>query len=498
MNLLKHRLPAPYLAASVLLAVALACGNSAASVDTGVGAAATASPATAAPSATTVVVTPPTEVPVAPPPNVPIPPPAPPETSPAVEEQTRAPVTPASSSPAAVESASAEAIETYSAKAWATLQRLTNEMSPRESATDEELAAAEYIADRFRSLGYSAELQPFTFQALSTGSRVVTLTSPAPPAALALPMSSSGEGTATGPITFVGLARAEDLVDLDLTGQVALIERGTITFARQVRAVAEVGAIAAIIFNTGLGNFGGNLGRQATIPVVSISGRDGQAIKDSLAEGEPQATVTVEDQTQHSRNVVAELDAGPASPSTDGQAPVVIIGAHFDTTPGTQGANDNGSGIATILTIAEEAAKRDYPFALRFVAFGAEEVGLFGSTHYAGALSGAERANVVAMLNFDSLATGDLTQVLGTEELRDVAVRFAEANDIAAGELLSLGNFGSDHSPFADAGIPYLALFADDFSRINSPRDTIEHVEPHLLGAGVSIGLAMLDHLSGS
>ena len=42
-----------------------------------------------------------------------------------------------------------------------------------------------------------------------------------------------------------------------------------------------------------------------------------------------------------------------------------------------------------------------------------------------------------------------------------------------------------------------MAFFADDFSRINSPQDTIEHVQPELIGAAVLMGLAMLDHLSG-
>ena len=61
---------------------------------------------------------------------------------------------------------------------------------------------------------------------------------------------------------------------------------------------------------------------------------------------------------------------------------MLVVGAHYDTTPDTQGANDNGSGVAVALTIAEELADDELPFDLRFVMFGAEETGLNGSFAY--------------------------------------------------------------------------------------------------------------------
>ena len=61
----------------------------------------------------------------------------------------------------------------------------------------------------------------------------------------------------------------------------------------------------------------------------------------------------------------------------------VILGAHYDTVEDTQGASDNGSGLATLLTVATHIAERDYPFDVRIVLFGTEEFGLVGSRHYA-------------------------------------------------------------------------------------------------------------------
>ena len=61
---------------------------------------------------------------------------------------------------------------------------------------------------------------------------------------------------------------------------------------------------------------------------------------------------------------------------------------------------------------------------------------------------------------------------------------------------IELGNWGSDHAPFEAAGIPALFLISDDLSRINSPRDTMPHINPSLLGYSVEIGVALLDWLA--
>ena len=61
----------------------------------------------------------------------------------------------------------------------------------------------------------------------------------------------------------------------------------------------------------------------------------------------------------------------------------VILGAHYDTVePHSQGASDNGSGMAALLTVATHIAERDYPFEVQIVLFGAQKQGLLGSEHY--------------------------------------------------------------------------------------------------------------------
>lgn len=62
-----------------------------------------------------------------------------------------------------------------------------------------------------------------------------------------------------------------------------------------------------------------------------------------------------------------------AESSLNTGAPVILVGAHFDTVPGSPGANDNGSGIAALLELARLFAGKTSGIELRFVAFDNEE-----------------------------------------------------------------------------------------------------------------------------
>jgi len=101
------------------------------------------------------------------------------------------------------------------------------------------------------------------------------------------------------------------------------------------------------------------------------------------------------------RNIVAEI-AGTVRP-----AEIVIIGAHYDSPPGSPGADDNASGVAALLELARRFSHGKPARTLRFVAFTNEEppyfqTGLMGSRVYA---SGAKRRNekIVAMLSLESI-----------------------------------------------------------------------------------------------
>ena len=230
---------------------------------------------------------------------------------------------------------------------------------------------------------------------------------------------------------------------------------------------AEAGAVGAIVFNNRPGRFYGDLRNQSTIPAVSISRGDGRDLLDLVEEGEAEAQVTVESKILPSRNVIAEM---PGSADT---GRTVVLGAHYDTVPGSPGANDNASGVATIMTIARQVAGNSYPFTIRFVLFGSEEIGLFGSRHYVDALDTEGIESTIAMLNFDTVGAGSNLGVLGSPDLIGEAMRLGERFGPNLVRITALPpNVSSDHAPFQDANIPAMFLMSDDSSHAYTRRKT--------------------------
>jgi len=91
-----------------------------------------------------------------------------------------------------------------------------------------------------------------------------------------------------------------------------------------------------------------------------------------------------------------------------GKSPeIVLIGAHYDSVPGSPGANDNGSGVAALLALAHRLKDQPNEKTLRLVAFVNEEPGFFqtpvmGSHVYAGRCR--ERSErIAAMISLETI-----------------------------------------------------------------------------------------------
>src|SRR5690606_24455686 len=100
-------------------------------------------------------------------------------------------------------------------------------------------------------------------------------------------------------------------------------------------------------------------------------------------------------------NIEAEL-TGETQPEQ-----IVIVGAHYDTAPGTPGANDNASGVAALLALARRFAHSRPEKTLRFVAFTNEEPPYFQTPSW-GAWVYARRCRqrgekLVAMLSLETI-----------------------------------------------------------------------------------------------
>jgi alkaline phosphatase isozyme conversion protein len=148
----------------------------------------------------------------------------------------------------------------------------------------------------------------------------------------------------------------------------------------------------------------------------------------------------------------------------------IIVGAHYDSVDAGKGADDNASGVGVILEVAERIKEQQTPYTIRFILFGAEEVGLQGSQVYVDQMTAEQIQNTIAMINLDSVAAGDMAYVYGDAGergvIRDWVLDFAEENGLALQTQLGenpaypRGTTGdwSDHAPFKSIGIPYTYL----------------------------------------
>jgi hypothetical protein len=152
---------------------------------------------------------------------------------------------------------------------------------------------------------------------------------------------------------------------------------------------------------------------------------------------------------------------------------VVIIGAHYDHIGVDQagriayGADDNGSGTAAVIEMAEAFASSPARRSVMLAAFAAEEDGLLGSKALANDLP-VPRENVVAMINLDMVGCGDpsLVVVLGTQQNPDLArvlkrakkLKNTRIKSVVTGKAQHLWQ-RSDHYSFHEVGIPTLFFF---------------------------------------
>jgi len=178
-------------------------------------------------------------------------------------------------------------------------------------------------------------------------------------------------------------------------------------------------------------------------------------------------TVIEKGKTIHSANVIA-VKAGASSQE-------IIVGAHYDSVKVGKGADDNATGVAVILEVAERIKDQETPYTIRFILFGAEELELLGSKYYVGQMLDDQIQNTIAMINLDSVTAGDMAYIYGDEGeegvIRDWALDFALKHDLALqtqpGENpeYPAGTTGdwSDHAPFKEAGIPYTYLEATNW-----------------------------------
>ena len=169
----------------------------------------------------------------------------------------------------------------------------------------------------------------------------------------------------------------------------------------------------------------------------------------------------------------------------------IIVGAHIDSsTPEIPGANDDGSGVATILELARVLAQEPHDSTLVFVAFCGEESGLIGSKSFVGQYP---LENVALMLQLD-MVSDDSPLLLFIDTKKSQTPAWLVSASIDAFHSLgyrnieypvffqslnsAIGGASSDHAPFLEKGIPAIGFVTDISFPIHTPNDSLEYFEP--------------------
>jgi hypothetical protein len=198
--------------------------------------------------------------------------------------------------------------------------------------------------------------------------------------------------------------------------------------------------------------------------------------------------------TERTLNVIARLPGSDPVMRNE----YVVIGAHFDhvgiRTPVAgdsiyNGADDNGSGTAGVIELAEAFAGLATPprRSILFVLFSGEERGLLGSRYYAGSQE-APIGQVVAMINLDMIGRNWTDRVAAVyqidSDIFDRADRVADAHPELDMDLLidpwpaeNLVN-RSDQAPFIPYGVPVLFLTSglhEDYHQASDEADKLDY-----------------------
>jgi aminopeptidase Y len=337
-------------------------------------------------------------------------------------------------------------------------------------------ASVAYAEGIFRAAGYNVAIQPFQFQTfIALSPSILEQVSPGPAGAIANSiLSYSGSGDVTAAVTALAAPPVDSTPGCEAAdfagfpaGHIALIRRGICTFAIKATNAFNAGAVGVVIYNNAPGVINGTLGNGFTlnIGVTSVT----QAVGDQLA-ATPNLVMRLKTDTFRgiatTYNVLAESVAGDASN-------VVMVGAHLDSVNAGPGINDNGSGSAAILEVAQQMAKVKPWNKVRFALWGAEESGLVGSTYYINNLSGEERNKISLYLNFDMIGSpnhvffiydGDDSDLVGagpgpagSAQIEDLFEAYYSAKGLPFKGTDFSGR--SDYGPFIAIGIPSGGLF---------------------------------------
>ncbi len=363
----------------------------------------------------------------------------------------------------------------------------------------------------------------------------------------------TGSATLAAPVVFAGWGLSipgrgyDDYSDTDVRGKIALVFKGAPSWKidgadwagadlprAKARAAADHGAVGLLLVSAPkpapaqkpIGSLLDGKGeRDDLFPVVHV----GTAVAEDLLAGTGRtledlesgietakrpgslplrATARLDIRAEYRREAPAMNVVGVLRGENSGAAEeFVVVGAHLDHV-GSQagrvvypGANDNASGSAAVVALAEALARGPrLPRTVVFVLFSSEEHSLDGARKYA-ASPPFPLDRTVAMVNLDCIGFGDAVQAGGGKDapaLWKLARESARVLGVAMTDE-TWGGGGADATPFREAGVPTLYFAATHaYDHLHLPSDRPDTLSGALLESEARVAYrTLLDLASG-
>lgn len=172
----------------------------------------------------------------------------------------------------------------------------------------------------------------------------------------------------------------------------------------------------------------------------------------------------------------------------------IVISAHYDhvgmkdSTEIFNGADDNASGVASLLALAEYFRENQPENNLLFAFFDAEEMGLQGAKHFMQSVV-MDTSRIKMNVNLDMVSRGDKNELYAvgtyfTPYLKPLIIEASKDKSITVlygrDEPKKKPNWvtSSDHAPFHNAEIPFIYFGVDDHPDYHKTTDTADKINP--------------------
>lgn len=176
---------------------------------------------------------------------------------------------------------------------------------------------------------------------------------------------------------------------------------------------------------------------------------------------------------------------------------VLVISAHYDHIGITNylinnGADDNASGVAGLLAIAEYFKKHKPKNTLLFIAFDAEETGLNGSFAYM-KNTVLEESRIKMNINLDMISHNDKGELYAAGTFKTPSIKaIIKGADNETGIKILFGHdepklgkddwtMQSDQGAFAQKNIPFLYFGVEDHKDYHKPTDEYQNINKDFL-----------------